>query len=316
MVSSRLRAVLVALLFVVPGCGSDGGETRAPDVEGSSLELRRCEPRDTPPNDAEWTLEVNGVTRSALVHMPPDYDATSATPIVLNFHGLGQQPENQKNFTRMNELADREGFIVLYPRGEGEYLPWNAGPCCGGYGSSEHDDVAFVATLLDAIPERFCVDRRRVFATGFSNGAMLTHRLACELSDRIAAFAPVAGGLLEIPCEPARSVPLLHFHGSLDPLYPYGGNPIAGFPPVEDVVRGWAARSGCEVNPKEISRAVISRCETFPSCERRAEVTLCTSDGAGHTWPGGEPTAVGVTAYDVNANELMWSFFERHPLRR
>jgi polyhydroxybutyrate depolymerase len=148
-----------------------------------------------------------------------------------------------------------------------------------------------------------------------SNGGFLSHRLACELSDRIAAIAPVAG-VLGIPtCAPRRPVPVFHFHGTLDALVPYNGGGALNFNSVADTMRGWAQRDGCGPTPAEFLRRGIVRCDRWSGCRLGSEVQLCTVDGGGHTWPGAFPIPLfGVTAREVSASELMLDFFERHPM--
>jgi polyhydroxybutyrate depolymerase len=146
-----------------------------------------------------------------------------------------------------------------------------------------------------------------------SNGGVLAHRLACELSDRIAAIAPVAGVLGVPDCAPARPVSVLQFHGTLDTLVPFAGN--ASFPAVAPTLAAWAARNGCDEHGVEILRQGDSRCTSWPGCDDGAEVVLCVVDGGGHTWPGGQPLpALGHTTSAISATDLAWSFFERHPM--
>jgi polyhydroxybutyrate depolymerase len=213
----------------------------------------------------------------------------------------------------MNALADTRGFVVAYPEGLGG--SWNAGQCCGESARSNVDDVAFARAVIDRLSMEYCLDPRRVFSTGMSNGGFLSHRLACELSDRIAAIAPVAG-VLGIPtCAPRRPVPVFHFHGTLDGLVPYNGGGLLNFNSVADTLRGWAQRDGCGAMPMEFLRRGIVHCDRWPGCRQGAEVQLCTVDGGGHTWPGAFPIPLfGVTAREVSASELMVEFFERHPM--
>jgi polyhydroxybutyrate depolymerase len=212
----------------------------------------------------------------------------------------------------MGEKSDAAGFIAVHPLGTGSSKSWNGGACCGEAASKPVDDVQFVRDLLDEVATRICVDDKRVFATGMSNGGFLSHRLACELSDRIAAIAPVAGVLGVKTCSPKRAVPVMHFHGTADSLVPYAGN--ADFPSVEEMMAAWAARDGCASTPATSFEKGDTKCRTWSGCATGSLVTLCTVDGGGHTWPGGLPIPTGKTTTAISATDAMWTFFVDHPM--
>jgi polyhydroxybutyrate depolymerase len=151
------------------------------------------------------TIDVGSARRSYLVHVPPRYNSATPTPVVLASHGGGANADNMVVFSGLNEKADHAGFIVVYPVGSGRLprlLTFNAGDCCGHAVAGNVDEVAFILVLLDDLAEVVNVDQRRVFATGISNGAMMTYRLAPELSDRIAAIAPISGPMGTKECHP------------------------------------------------------------------------------------------------------------------
>jgi polyhydroxybutyrate depolymerase len=344
--SSRLRTLALASLAAI-ACGGSASVTPAPSDSGGSSggssgssggssgassssssgsssggssssgssggATQTCTGKTAQPLDKTWTITSSGVSRTANVHVPVSYDPTQPTPVVLNFHGFTSDATQQAFLTQMTPKADAEGFIVVYPQGLND--SWNAGACCGQSASSKVDDVRFVSDLLDALAAQICVDAKRVFATGMSNGGFLSHRLACELSDRIAAVAPVAG-VLGIPtCAPPRAVPVMHFHGTADPLVPYYGSPTLGFVSVPDTFSGWSARDACSGSPVETYRNNDSHCSTYETCGAGATVTLCTVDGGGHTWPGGTPVpSLGYTTPNLSATDAMWAFFTKHPL--
>lgn len=265
--------------------------------------------------DLDWKLTPDKVEREVHVHLPKSYDPSRALPVVLDFHGLGSNATEQSFLTHMNEKADKAGFIAVHPEGTGASRSWNAGACCGQAASAGVDDVAFVAKILDELEAKLCVDTHRVFATGMSNGGFLSHRLACELSSRIAAVAPVAGVLGVPACNPSRPMSVFQFHGTLDPLVAYDGNPGLGFPSVAQTLSGWAGRSGCTTTPRETSKKGDVTCVTYDDCKAGAEVSLCTVNGGGHTWPGGTPVpSLGYTTKDIVATDAMWDFFMKHPL--
>ncbi|MFO0609349.1 MAG: PHB depolymerase family esterase [Polyangiales bacterium] len=261
------------------------------------------------------SLAMGAVTRSYRVYAGRRYDPTRPAMLVINLHGFTSNALQQELYANMPALADARGFVVASP--DGLDASWNAGQCCGLSMTRAVDDVGFVRALIDAVSAEYCVDPSRVFATGLSNGGFLSHRLACELSDRIAAVAPVAGVVGVPTCTPARAVPVFQFHGTLDTLVPYQGGGLTGFASVADTMRGWAARDGCGATSTEFLRRGLVHCDRWGGCRDGAEVQLCTVDGGGHTWPGAVPIpAFGLTATDVSASEMMLDFFERHPMPR
>ncbi len=274
-----------------------------------------CTGKLVQPLDDTWSLDVGGTTRALNVHVPASYDPSNPTPVVLNFHGFTSDAAQQDLLSGMSAKADAEGFIAVHPEGLGVPQSWNAGACCGYATQNDVDDIGFVNATLDQLEAQLCVDTHRVFATGMSNGGFFSHRLGCELSSRIAAIAPVAGVLGEPTCTPGRPVPVMEFHGTLDPLVPYGGSTVLGFPPVPTTFEGWATRDGCTGAPADTLDDVDSHCSTYGTCSSGSVVTLCTVDGGGHTWPGGLPVPVlGYTTPFLSATDAMWTFFQAHPL--
>lgn len=254
------------------------------------------------------TLESGGLTREYTVHVPTSYAGTDPVPLVLDFHGYTSDAGQQALLSGMDDKADEEGFVSVHANG---YMrSWNAGDCCGGSMSGGIDDVAFVRALIDDVASRVCIDRRRVYATGMSNGGFLSHRLACQASDVIAAIAPVAGviGVPDEECAPGRAVPVMHFHGTSDRIVPYEGGGISGFRSVADTVDSWATRNGCTDTAEVTHMMGDTTCETRDACDAGAEVTLCTIEGFGHWWPG-NGSDVGIDATDA-----MWTFFSRFSL--
>lgn len=302
-----------------PGGTASPPTTPAPPAPppGGSSASAPCSGKAALAGDLEWKVSSGGRTRTVHVHVPTAYDATKPTPVVLNFHGFTSNALEQAGYSGMTRKADEARFIAVHPEGVGSPQSWNAGACCGEAAESSVDDVAFVGAILDEVESKLCVDDKRVFATGMSNGGFLSHRLACELSTRIAAVAPVAGVLGVPTCTPARPVPVMHFHGTLDALVPYAGidSVTRSFPSVADTVDGWAQRNGCTDTPRTTVDRGDVVCATRDKCAAGAEVTLCTVSGGGHTWPGGIPVvAMGHTTSSIRATDAMWSFFERHPM--
>ena len=273
------------------------------------------------------SVEIGDHVRSYLVHIPPSYDPKRPAPIVLALHSAAMNGATMARFCGLNEKADRSGFVVVYPNGTGStplFLYWDA----GGVRGRPSDDVGFVAKLLDDLGTVVNVDPRRVYATGMSNGAMMCYRLAAELSDRIAAIAPVAGTMAIETCQPRRPVPVLHFHGTSDGLVLFGG-PDERIPKnlkflsVDDSVRTWAKLDGCPDTPTIVrlpdladeGTTVVRR--SYGPGKDGAEVILYVIEGGGHTWPGRDPRVrfLGKSTRDISANDLIWDFFQRHPMK-
>lgn len=305
-------------------------------------------------------LQYQGQERRYLVYTPEIYNEAYnkelSFPVVFIFHGGGGHEENAMNQTAMNETAEKYGFIAVYPDGTssriGNFRTWNVGNCCGRARKDNIDDVGFVSQMIDALALQYKVDTRRVYATGHSNGGMMSFRLACDIPNKIAAIAPNGGVLASEECRRSKvNVPTLHFHGTEDACAVYKGGEggqcfgemmriILPFLPnmeekkhfeaVPDNIARWAKRNDCS-SAKAITfqkGAVV--CEAYQNCA--ADVTLCSIDDGGHTWPGGYyglekcrnsqdsrmckryVEIVGEINKDVNANEMMWQFFSKHTL--
>ena len=290
-------------------------------------------------------LEFNhdALTRQYYIHLPPSYNGTPL-PLILNFHGGGGSAEGHRDMTKMDATADQEEFIVVYPRGIRTDLNerkkfqrfWNigAGPA-GEYNTdpviSNVDDVGFTNALLDDIESRFSVDTERVYATGLSNGGVLTHLLACELSNRITAIASISGPFWTFPeqCTPERAIPIIHFHGTADVCAPYAGGPsecesgIAGegrvFVSASETVEVWREKNECPSTSEVTYQNGDVVCESWSSCKDESAVVFCTVEDGGHTWPGGRGYflpgfEIGPVTKDISANDEMWKFFQRYTL--
>jgi polyhydroxybutyrate depolymerase len=276
------------------------------------------------------SLTVGGRTRTYVVHTPPGLDPQKPAPVVLALHGATMTGPLMAWFTKLNAKADEAGFIVVYPNGTGQRSSyfWNAGNCCGEAARNNVDDVAFIRALLDDLATAYRIDPKQVFATGISNGAMMAYSLAALLSDRIAAIAPVAGTMACGECHPTRPVPVLHIHGTEDEFVPFGGGKgpksISGVPhrSVVDTITAWVRANGCREEPAAVEelpdsagdRMKVTR-TTYRGNAVDAEVALITVGGGGHTWPGRPGSAaLGRSTRNASANDIIWEFFERHPM--
>lgn len=265
----------------------------------------------------------NGRYRRAKVYLPESYRKNRGSPLVLNIHAFMSNGTLQESLSNMLSSADQRGFIMVYP--EGILGSWNGGACCGGSILQNIDDVSYINDLLDRLEDNFCIDASRVYATGMSNGGFMSYRLACEMSDRIAAIAPVASvlGLPRKDCQPVRSVPLLSFHGTNDPLVPYkGGLPLEPdwgldyvFRSVDSTMSIWTEHNSCSEDKTLVYRRDNVRCYQWQGCGRQASTIHCKAIGDTHTWPhafGGWPTPATTRA--INASESIFNFFDAHQL--
>ncbi|MEW6169213.1 MAG: PHB depolymerase family esterase [Pseudomonadota bacterium] len=314
---SWLRRLAAGFVLALLGCSGGSSEREGRELTRSVL--------------------VDGRLHAYALYIPPD--AGALPPVVLALHGGGSNVAGMDVLTSLHDAADRYGFVYLRPQGYDRELrgirTWNAGSCCGEAETDGIDHVAVIDAMLDDVDEVVRVDTQRIYATGHSNGGMMAYRLACELSHRIAAIAPNAAylmnrdydTLLQLPvfaCRPARTVPVLHLHGLADRCAPFEGGQSQGpeggqRPPVQDSIDVWVSNNGCATPPAETYRNGDARCLTYSGCSAGADVTLCTIEGAGHTWPGSSRLAVegvcgGSTTDDLRANDAIWSFFEDHPI--
>jgi polyhydroxybutyrate depolymerase len=287
------------------------------------------QPNPLGPGDHTRTLMMGEQKRTYLVHIPKGYDPKKPVPVVLALHGAAMNGSMMVWFSGLNRKSDEAGFIVVYPSGTGTgpFLTWNAGGFRGKMAEGKADDVAFIGKLLDDLGTVVTVDAKRVYACGMSNGGMMCYRLAAELSDRIAAIAPVAGTIAIEESKPKRPVPVIHFHGTKDTLVPFetakGKTPaFMKLKGVEESVQTWVKLNGCDEKPKTetISKdgdeMKVTR-TTYGGGKDGAEVVLVVIEGGGHTWPGRQPTVgfIGKSATIVSANDLMWEFFQKHTLK-
>jgi polyhydroxybutyrate depolymerase len=288
-----------------------GHDAGAPPEDAASAAPVSCTGKRHVDAASVITLTFAGAERTANVHLPPSYDPKVPMAVVLNFHGSSSNAQQEEAFTQLDNKADSAGFIAVHPDGLGG--SWNAGTCCEPAVMNNTDDVGFVGALLDKLEQELCVDTHRIYATGMSNGAELSHRLACELADRIAAVSAVAGGNLMKTCKPSRPISVLEFHGDADDMVPIDGD--AMHPSIAETTADWAKRDQCTGTPVRSFDKGDAYCDTHEKCAEDVEVSLCVVRGGGHNWPGGIDVGIlGYVSKDLNANDAMWTFFQKHPL--
>lgn len=322
----QVRAAFVAGALLVPALACSQRNPRQPVSRALS------------PGNHEFTLRHGGRARSYLVHVPPR--VASPAPVMLAFHGGGGHAANFQSYAELDGVADRERFLVVYPNGtgplRGRLLTWNAGDGCCGYASQNQvDDIGFAIAVVDDLERRIRIDRERIYATGHSNGAILSHRLAAEHPEVVAAIVPVAGSLDLTRFAPSRPVPVLQIHSVDDPRALYDGGLGPPFPgtrsrvfhqPVQAGLDRWIAADGCTTRPDtaEVRRGrpgTTSAGHTatllvWRGCRDGVEVRHWKLTGAGHGWPGtiappGGENLVGPRTDLVRAAEEAWAFASR-----
>lgn len=288
------------------GSGGDGGSSGS---GGAS-----CAGKTGTAGDFDLTVSIGGEERRYLLHVPASYDGSTAVPFVLSFHGWTESPEDIRQITHLDRVADDRGFIVAFPEGKGK--SWAGGACCSPSNGNGTDDVGFTRAVIDAVALSHCTDEKRVYATGFSNGGFFSHRLACELSDRIAAIGVGSGQNTIEPCSPSRAVPVIQVHGTSDFVVPYIGNPLFSYPPTKDTMTEWAARNGCSATSHPTEQQGSASCESWGPCAEGSDVVLCTVQGGGHEWFGGGSkwTADGPPPGSFQESYAVMDFLEQHSL--
>lgn len=253
------------------------------------------------------TIAHAGSMRAYEVQVPAAYDDTSPVPLVLDIHGYTSSADQQEGYSGFSALAEKEGFIVVRPSGSGFLSSWNGGPlCCGTAASEGLDDVGLMKAIVAEVSALVCVDPRRVYATGLSNGGAMSHRLACEAADVFAAIAPVSWPIALssfTECTPSRPIAVMHSHGTGDFIVPYGGG--FGKPSTPESFAYWGQVDGCTGEPVVTYTKGNSACATYETCGAGVKVTLCTVAG-GHVLYGNDD--------DVPIAELSWQFLSQFAL--
>jgi len=281
----------IGALAVLALVGAFGG--------GGSALGQQCDGFPDLSGDYEMVLQSGGIVRTYLLSVPEVYDGSSPLPLVVNFHGLDSWPEEQEARSGFAEKGREEGFMVATPLGYGN--SWNGGVCCNPAVADRIDDVQFARDLVADVQRQFCLDGDRVFATGFSNGGLMSYRLACEASDLFAAAAPASALLGVRDCAPERRVPIISDHGTVDFNVPYA----LGYKSIE----WWAATDGCSEETTVFYDEGGASCRAFNDCMDGTEVHWCEIKGMQHEWPTWE---TGEGWFD--ATDFFWDFFSRHPM--
>lgn len=276
--------------------------------------------RITAPGDYRFSFVHDGISREYLVHVPRSYRG-APTPMLIALHGGGGNADYQADDSKYGLISKSEqaGFIAVFPNGysrlpNGILATWNAGACCGAAQRNNVDDVGFIRAVIARVERQANIDRRRVFATGMSNGAMMSWRLACEAPE-IRAIAPVEGTDNTASCKPAHPVAVIQFHAADDPNVPFNGGVGVGpshtnYVSVPATQAKWVALDRASPSATRVLTVPGAHCDLHKAGRGDAPVELCVTDTGGHSWPGGG-TQQGrkQPSMAISANDLMWSFF-------
>jgi polyhydroxybutyrate depolymerase len=295
------------------------------------LAIASCSKTDDPKTDKEFrfnkSLVVDGLDRTYIVNLPPEYYEAEALPLVIALHGGGGEGAQFESTSLLTNKANSAGFIVAYPDGVKSTgalgaRTWNAGKCCSYAVLQNINDVKFISELIDELIATYNINPKRVYVTGHSNGGMMSYRLACQLSGKIAAVAPNGCSMVVAQdCAPSRSVPILHMHSILDENVPYTGGQGSGptnvyFPAVDSVLNVWSLNDNCLVKEEVLLDNDDYRHARWSDCDNDATIEYYLTKDGGHAWPGGlKGSESGDTPSTViSANDLLWDFFQQHEL--
>lgn len=267
------------------------------------------------------TITWQDTARAFIIHIPTAYQSSDTVPLVFAMHGLGDVASNFENI-QMNPVADTANFIIVYPQAlvDPGIAFFTGNPNTTAFNSginyiSGVDDVGFISALIDSISTQYNIDTTRVYACGFSMGGFMTHRLACQLSDRITAIASVSGQMaMSIPpaCNPVKEVPVFHIHGTADQTVNYNGNSMLQMISVDSTLAIWRTNNGCDNSPTITLYAdnepdgFITTIYNWTNCNNNSEILLYKVDSAEHQWLY-EP------ANDFDSAKEIWKFFSQHP---
>src|SRR6202142_2908971 len=295
----RIFSALLALTFGVLACSRTFNST------------------PTPSTDSTHTLTFGGIQRTYVLHIPSSYDGNQPVPLVFDFHGGLGNALTQIRTSNFEPLAEQKDFIVVYPNGTGllgdKLLTWNGGTCCGYAVNHNIDDVGFVRAIVAELESNYKIDPKRIYATGLSNGGIMSQRLACDASDLFAAIGPVSGTLNDPQCAPKEPVSVIEFHGRADQHLPYDGGigdkslADLSFVSVKDTIDAWSKFDQCSPTPQTSTFADIQH-DTYSNCANGTAIELYTIINGGHAWPGGNgPAWPGgdQPTHTISATDLM-----------
>ncbi len=339
--------------MALAGCSSSGGGSAAKPATSPSISPSASSSPSTAPTEvvsrpsagcrataiapvgqSTLKLAAGGTQGTYIRHLPTGYDGRKPLPLVIDLHGYSEAASIHVAISGLGAYGDTHHFITVTPQTDGPVPHWST--------TLDGADVAFIGGLMDTAERSLCVDQARIFATGYSNGAFMTSAIACKYANRVAAVAPVAGIQEIAGCSFSRPVPVVAFHGTADPFVPYDGSvgkaalnlPAADGsgktlgelgagsrprgPSIPEATAAWAKRNGCGATPTNRSVASDVTLISYP-CPADATVELYRVTAGGHAWPGSPvdkslEKVVGRVTLSISANDIMWAFFQQHPL--
>jgi polyhydroxybutyrate depolymerase len=290
------------------------------------------------PGDYEFTLIHGSLTRVYKVHVPSSYDVNKKNSAVIYLHGGGGNKQSAYR-DGLNKMSDKYGFILIAPEGTGEVKVgqvravwnggmWKTGECCGN-----SDDTGFLSKMIEEIENNFNIDKKRIYATGISNGGLMTNRIGCELANKIAAIATVAPAAVMSNCNPSRSISVINIHGTADPANPPDGSEPRGIFNKESgsdfakdykkmtpyqTIDKWKEVNECSNSYTKGYEKGNAKCIIYNECLDNSEIELCIVEKMGHTYPGGSQylpnSIVGPVSHDISFDQI-WEFFNKHPMK-
>ncbi len=309
--------LIVGVVVFSARAGIVPGSSHQPSTPGSSSTIithsqNSCHAPLHQAGDSSASIRSGGINRTFLIHLAPSY-GNQPQALVINYHGYNNTAQRTAQRTNMGAVADRAGFILVFPQGVDNPPSWNAG--IGAFGpTGDADDVQFTRDLISYFEHNYCVEAHRIYVTGYSLGGGMAYRIACALSDQIAAFATVAGAFYRIPggCNLSRPVPLLEIHGQADQFAPYNGNSYMGMSAVQAYLNFWLERDKCQLTNLVIfQKADVTGLE-WPHCANGTVIQQYRISDGGHVWPGSNPTlGIGYNSHTIDASALIWNFFSQ-----
>ena len=258
------------------------------------------------------SILYEGLWRNYRLFLPNGFNVNTQRPLVFNLHGYGSNALEQEIYSGFDAIADTADVIVCYPNGLNN--SWNAF-------DRVPDDVGFIDSLITLLHNEYNVNLNRIYSTGMSNGGFMSNYLACELTNRFAAIAPVAGTnsvLVQASCSPSRNIPVLHIHGTADATVLYEGSTL--YSSANDLMTLWSNVNGCSSNTDTVLLSDISLTDncraqkiTWHDCNNSTQLIHYRIIDGGHTWPG-SPILIGTTNQDINASGIIWNFFNQFSL--
>lgn len=327
----------IAMLLAAPGAPQAGLKDKLRERIIEKMKDRPApEPTNavtdpiTKPGDYVFALEHDGAHRMYMVHVPKSYDPQKPAPLLFAIHGGGGDMAYMAKDEFYGQITKSEevGFIAVFPNGysalpSGKLATWNAGDCCGGARDTNSDDVGFFREMVKNLSAQMNIDPNRIYATGMSNGGMMSERLACEMADVFKAIASVAGPDGTKLCTPKRPISVLQIHAFDDDHVLFNGGAgqnafqditkVTDFTSIPQTVSNWVRRNNCNTTPERVLKVDGAYCDLYTGCAADTQVKLCVTETGAHSWPGGrKPGGIkskAPTSKAIDANDMMWNFF-------